>query len=274
MCCRADAAILSRQFIWTFRICARTYYIIQPTSSLQRSSTREVHIFRPSLDEPTLRSNYQKSQMTFGEHRDDDDMMMAVPWRHDDDMMVNGRQRRRIRRYSLIALSCWPIVAFISVGSIEGVFSRRRLAQLLRGGASDISTRNDSLIPSHQHNVSFTPQSTTTRTTVVTVPLHATTGTHHVFMNIGSPPQRQTLIVDTGSRLLAFPCHPCRGCGRHASKFYNHDISTTAVIPKCGSCYLNVSKCSDFSNHCVVTQKYTEGSSWTGTSFNIIVMCY
>ena len=172
-------------------------------------------------------------------------------------MTVNGHQRQRLRRYSLIALSFWPIFAFKSfktpVGSFEGVLFRRRLAQLLRG--ADASDAKDSVIRS-LHNASST-------TTVVTVPLHATTGTHHVFMNIGSPPQRQILIVDTGSRLLAFPCQPCHGCGRHASKFYSHDISTTAVIPKCGSCYLNVSKCSDYSNHCVNTQKYTEGSSWT-----------
>lgn len=177
------------------------------------------------------------------------------------------RRRRRLRRYSLIALSFWFLLAF---GSFEIllVFSRRRLVQLLRGNNKNDSFKQarDSGIRS-PHNASLDPYSPTTITTrVVTVPLHATTGTHHVYMSIGSPPQRQTLIVDTGSRLLAFPCHPCHGCGRHASKFYSHDISTTAVIPKCGSCYLSGSKCSEFSNHCVVTQKYTEGSSWTGAS--------
>jgi hypothetical protein len=27
--------------------------------------------------------------------------------------------------------------------------------------------------------------------------------------------RRQTLILDTGSRLTAFPCDPCTNCGRH-----------------------------------------------------------
>ena len=133
------------------------------------------------------------------------------------------------------------------------MFSRRRLSQLLRGA----SIVNDSFV--HQ-------QQTATLDSLMpfaTVPLHATTGTHHVHMYIGSPPQRQTLIVDTGSRLMALPCEPCRGCGRHASKFYDSSISTTDVIPKCGNCYLNVSKCSDFSDRCILSQKYTEGSSWT-----------
>lgn len=93
-----------------------------------------------------------------------------------------------------------------------------------------------------------------------------------MYVYVGSPPQRQTLIVDTGSRLLAFPCfRHCLGCGRHASQFYNHEISSTHVIPKCGKCYLNVSTCSEFSDRCVVTQKYTEGSSWTAFETEDIV---
>jgi len=110
----------------------------------------------------------------------------------------------------------------------------------------------------------------------VTVPLHASSGTHHVHMYIGSPPQRQTLIIDTGSRLMAFPCEPCRSCGSHVSKkYFNPLMSTTDNTPTCGSCMLEgISKCSEFSTvvgngkgaknkKCVISQKYTEGSSWT-----------
>ena len=98
----------------------------------------------------------------------------------------------------------------------------------------------------------------------VTVPLHASTGTHHVHVYIGSPPQRQTLILDTGSRLMAFPCDPCTNCGRHVSKYFHPGLSTTDRSPSCGSCLLKgVSKCSDFLDRCIISQKYTEGSSWT-----------
>lgn len=39
-------------------------------------------------------------------------------------------------------------------------------------------------------------------------------GTHYVDLWVGSPSaQRQTLIVDTGSDLTAFPCEPCPDCG-------------------------------------------------------------
>eukprot|EP00551_Chaetoceros_affinis_P020525 CAMPEP_0203740334 /NCGR_PEP_ID=MMETSP0092-20131115/49508_1 /ASSEMBLY_ACC=CAM_ASM_001090 /TAXON_ID=426623 /ORGANISM="Chaetoceros affinis, Strain CCMP159" /LENGTH=139 /DNA_ID=CAMNT_0050626721 /DNA_START=114 /DNA_END=530 /DNA_ORIENTATION=+ len=38
-------------------------------------------------------------------------------------------------------------------------------------------------------------------------------GTHYVDLWVGSPPQRQTVIVDTGSGVTAFPCTGCNDCG-------------------------------------------------------------
>jgi hypothetical protein len=97
----------------------------------------------------------------------------------------------------------------------------------------------------------------------VSIPLHAHMGTHHVHVYIGSPPQRQTLIVDTGSRLMAFGCRPCRSCGDHASPYFDPTLSTTKRIPTCGHCQLSgISTCSLYNDQCVMTQKYTEGSSW------------
>jgi hypothetical protein len=105
-----------------------------------------------------------------------------------------------------------------------------------------------------------------------TVPLHASGGTHHVHVYVGSPPQRQTLIVDTGSRLMAFPCQPCRACGTHVSKFFNPQLSTTDRRPACGACLLpGVSTCSTFNTDCIITQKYTEGSSWTAHEIEDLV---
>ena len=106
------------------------------------------------------------------------------------------------------------------------------------------------------------------------VPLHASDGTHHVYVYVGSPPQRRTLIVDTGSRLMAFPCKPCPSCGKHTSgSHYDPRISTTDVPIPCGACkFQGLSKCSwqevgvaadDDGGRCVFDQHYTEGSSLT-----------
>jgi hypothetical protein len=124
-------------------------------------------------------------------------------------------------------------------------------------------------------------------TTSFIYPLHAHSGTHHAYLFVGSPnPQRQTLIVDTGSRLTAFPCQPhCLDCGTHASEqFHLHKSSSHVVLP-CSSCLLSKFSVDNmfvtenglgdghrgskqqlpyscFNNKCQIEQSYTEGSSW------------
>lgn len=104
----------------------------------------------------------------------------------------------------------------------------------------------------------------------VTVPLHAKAGTHHAYIYVGSPPQRQTLIVDTGSRIMAFPCEPCKECGKHASaSYFDPALSTTDVFSKCGECHFPGTSCD--AGKCSLTQKYTEGSSWTAFELEDII---
>lgn len=116
----------------------------------------------------------------------------------------------------------------------------------------------------------------------ITVPMHYESGSHHVYVYVGSPnPQRQTLILDTGSRFMAFPCFPCKGCGRHHSEFYYNDTQSTThrdnIQPGCffsSNSPKEISKGSDNSNKddsqdidndnaCIFQQTYLEGSSWT-----------
>ncbi len=47
-------------------------------------------------------------------------------------------------------------------------------------------------------------------------PLFRGQGTHYVFLWVGTPPQRVSVIVDTGSHHTAFPCVGCN-CGKHVS---------------------------------------------------------
>ena len=115
-----------------------------------------------------------------------------------------------------------------------------------------------------------------------TIPLHAHSGTHHAQLYIGSPPQRQTLIVDTGSRAMAFPCATCTDCndccGTHASPYFDPSRSTTHIVSSCGSCLLEgISSCPLFvgggsgGGRCTFSQKYTEGSAWTATEVEDMV---
>ncbi len=87
-------------------------------------------------------------------------------------------------------------------------------------------------------------------------------GTHYVDLWVGCPKaQRQTVIVDTGSSVTAFPCSQCESCGQgyHVDNVYNETQSTCFQPISCGSC--QVGTCGGKS--CEIQVAYQEGSSWT-----------
>lgn len=89
-------------------------------------------------------------------------------------------------------------------------------------------------------------------------------GTHYVDLWVGCPPQRQTVIVDTGSSAVAFPCLGCERCGGdgdyHIDRLFDQDASSCFQIVGCDECVLT-DKCSD-DQRCQITRRYSEGSSW------------
>ena len=109
----------------------------------------------------------------------------------------------------------------------------------------------------------------------ISIPLHAHSGSHHVYVYVGSPPQRVVLIVDTGSRLMSFSCVPCKksSCGKHVSPYYyDPKLSMSNTISTCGNCKLSgISTCSLYNENCILHSKYTEGSSWNGIEMEDIV---
>ena len=118
---------------------------------------------------------------------------------------------------------------------------------------------------------SLPPPPPLNHTATFRVPLHAQTGSHHVYLWIGQPPQLQTLIVDTGSRLTATTCEPCSDCGNR-KKHPHYKPSSTLQEIGCRECqWTNVSKCYRMRDQCRIEQKYTEGSSWTAHEVNDIV---
>jgi hypothetical protein len=99
-------------------------------------------------------------------------------------------------------------------------------------------------------------------------PLYQGHGTHYVDLWVGCPPQRQTVIVDTGSSQTAFPCTGCEGCG--ASSSHTDGLFRQAE----SSCYREVT-CEEGCEHgecrnhavtgepyCHTSAHYVEGSSW------------
>lgn len=157
------------------------------------------------------------------------------------------------------ALSSLLVLSSSSLCSTVSADNTARQLQGLRGAVVEEETHDAS-------SLSVPPASN------VTVPLHAHSGTHHVHVYIGSPPQRQTLIVDTGSRLMAFPCRPCKNCGTHASPYFDPTLSSTYRTPTCGQCQLaGISTCSLFNDQCIISQTYTEGSSWNANELEDLV---
>ena len=105
------------------------------------------------------------------------------------------------------------------------------------------------------------------------VPLSQGYGTHYATVWVGSPtPQRKSVIVDTGSHYTAFPCKGCVGCGEeyHTDLYFDYEASKTFVPLGCDECS-NGAKCTD--NRCILTQSYTEGSSWTAFQAQDVFFC-
>jgi hypothetical protein len=64
-------------------------------------------------------------------------------------------------------------------------------------------------------------------------------GYFYTRLHVGTPGQVFTVIVDTGSSLLAFPCEGCQRCGTHMDSYFRPLDSTTF---KPGSCK-NIKDC-------------------------------
>ncbi|GKY99676.1 hypothetical protein MPSEU_000921600 [Mayamaea pseudoterrestris] len=103
------------------------------------------------------------------------------------------------------------------------------------------------------------------------VPLHEKSGTMHLNMYVGQPSVKKTLIVDTGSRLAAWKCdHATNNKETNSHQLENTFSSTTLQTIQCDSCQYPGAVCSN-NDACQLTQKYTEGSSWTATEVTDLV---
>jgi hypothetical protein len=57
---------------------------------------------------------------------------------------------------------------------------------------------------------------------------------YYVDIYIGEPPQKQSVIIDTGSHITAVPCLPhCKNCGKHLNKYYDMRNSKFSRVLNC-----------------------------------------
>ena len=111
------------------------------------------------------------------------------------------------------------------------------------------------------------------------VDLFIGTGTHYANLYIGSPPQRTSVIIDTGSPNTAFPCTECVGCGDHTDPYFNPSESSTSRQLTCSDCSApqlrgsfkdwdpSTGRCDRQADTCTLGQSYAEGSSWNAVQF-------
>lgn len=108
------------------------------------------------------------------------------------------------------------------------------------------------------------------------VSLYQGLGTHYADVWVGTPPQRQTLIVDTGSATTAFACSACspKRCGRldryHTDPLFREGKSSSFAKIQCADCFLG--GCHEALNECQLHVAYQEGSNWS--AFEAEDRCY
>lgn len=78
---------------------------------------------------------------------------------------------------------------------------------------------------------------------------------------VGTPPQRFSVIVDTGSSVTAIACSGCTHCGHHANPRFMPSSSTTFEHVSCSG----NAECTHCRNGvCGYRVSYQEGSSYSG----------
>jgi hypothetical protein len=82
---------------------------------------------------------------------------------------------------------------------------------------------------------------------------------------VGSPPQRASVIIDTGSRLVGFPCSECQHCGKHLDPAYDASRSLSLTWQNCTKDCPDA--CGDDGWRCPYRETYAEGSEIAGMWF-------
>ena len=94
-------------------------------------------------------------------------------------------------------------------------------------------------------------------------------GYYDAVLEVGTPPQRFTLVLDTGSSTTYVACSTCRRCGNHTSAPFDFAASATASKLPCSAPYCTARfACAGAApGVCSYAETYKEGSSSEGFLF-------
>ena len=104
-----------------------------------------------------------------------------------------------------------------------------------------------------------------------TIAVYQDYGAYYVDLYLGTPPQRQTVLVDTGSAGTALPCNDCLDCGEsnHTNTNFAQQLSSSFQELNCSGCFKG--RCNTVSKTCDMISHYAEGSSWHGIEVQDVV---
>ena len=94
---------------------------------------------------------------------------------------------------------------------------------------------------------------------------NSTLGYYYIEAYVGTPPQKKSLILDTGSHMTIFPCYGCYNCRDHLYKIFDSKRSSTFDKVNPAKSYFDWNcSFSDANDYCRFNQAYTEGSEYSG----------
>ena len=93
-------------------------------------------------------------------------------------------------------------------------------------------------------------------------------GYYYTYLSLGTPPQKFSVIVDTGSSLTVVPCKGCRNCGNHMDPKWDYAASSTSRVLSCSDpeCFVGGRGSCSSGTSCPFSVHYTEGSSLSGST--------
>lgn len=95
--------------------------------------------------------------------------------------------------------------------------------------------------------------------------LHSTenkSGYYFIYAFVGNPPQKQSLILDSGSSQISFACNTCSNCGVH--EYPPFDLNKSITGRKCNGNLFSNERCKYF-------HRFNEGSVISGKYFSDIL---